>query len=113
MMSNAILIYDYVPKRMEELGYGTNYYLRQRLFVVAPGATVEIEGFNQLYILTEDVSDITITSEFGLFDLSNTDTNEQQYEHQGAISIINVSTSLRHVPFLHIIPKHPKNADTV
>ena len=100
------LAIEYIPRRMKELGVGNNYHLRFRHLVLQPGEQLEIPAFNQLFILVEEVSDISINSEFGAFDLSMGNTNEMHYEHQGQIKIKNYAVGINHVRFIQVIPKH-------
>lgn len=103
---NIALALEYIPRRMEELGHGTNYYLRFRHLVLQANEHIDIEAYNQFYIMVDEPDKINVTSEFGLFDLSVDKTNEQLYEHQGYISIQNYSNSVNHIRFIQVIPKH-------
>jgi hypothetical protein len=102
------LALEYIPRRMKEMGFGTEYYIRFRHYVLQPAEQREIDAYNQLFILVEEAEDVRISSDFGLFDLSEEKTNEQNYEHQGAIMIINEAKHLTHVRFIQVIPKHKK-----
>ncbi|MGQ0829346.1 MAG: hypothetical protein ACT4ON_13240 [Bacteroidota bacterium] len=93
---------------MEELGYGNDYYIRFRHIVLQPGEKIEIDAYNQFYILVDRADNLNVSSEFGEFDLSANKTNEQLYEHQGQITIKNYSGALNNVRFIQIIPKHTK-----
>ncbi len=99
------LALEYIPRRMEELGHGKKYYIRFRHFVLQPSEHMDLEAYNEFYMLIDEPDSINITSDFGLFDLSFDRTNEQQYEHQGFISVQNYSTSVNHVRFIQVIPK--------
>lgn len=103
---NIALALEYIPRRMNELGYGTNYYMRFRHLVLQANEHMDIEAYNQFYIMIDEPTNVNVTSEFGVFDLSLEKTNEQLYEHQGYISIQNYSSSINHVRFIQIIPKH-------
>lgn len=100
------LALEYIPRRMQELGFGKEYYIRFRHLVLQANEHLDIESYNQFYILVDEPDMINITSEFGIFDLSMGKTNEQLYEHQGYISIQNYSASANHVRFIQVIPKH-------
>jgi hypothetical protein len=99
------LALEYIPRRMEELGYGKRYHIRFRHFVLQPSEQMDLEAYNEFYMLIDEPADIHITSDFGFFDLSFTITNEQQYEHQGFIRIRNYAKSANHVRFIQVIPK--------
>jgi hypothetical protein len=99
------LALEYIPRRMEELGYGKKYYIRFRHLVLQPAEQINLEAYNQFYILTGEPDSINVVSDFGVFDLSFDKTNEQQYEHQGFISIHNYSSSVNHIRFIQVIPK--------
>jgi len=102
------LALEYIPRRMRELGYADNYFLRFRHIVLQSGEKLNIDGHNQLYLLVEEVSDISISSELGVFDLSQSKSNEMIYEHQGEIQIYNYSNSINHIRFIQVIPKNEK-----
>ena len=100
------LALEYIPRRMEELGYEKRYYLRFRHLVLQPSEQLELQAFNQFFILIEEAVDISVESPTGVFDLSLENVNEMQYEHQGQITIINLSSQLKHIRFIQVIPKH-------
>ena len=100
------LALEYIPRRMEELGFGNDYYLRFRHFVLQAAEQLEVPAFNQFFILVEEAQDVSVISEFGVFDLSLKNANEMLYEHQGQISIQNNATGIKHIRFVQVIPKH-------
>jgi hypothetical protein len=102
------LALEYIPRRMNELGYTDQYYIRFRHLVLQANEQIDIEAYNQFYILIDEPDNINVTSEFGLFDLSFEKTSEQLYEHQGFISIHNYSSIVNHIRFIQVIPKHIK-----
>lgn len=103
---NIALALEYIPRRMKELGYGSDYYIRFRHFVLQPSEKLEIDAYNQFYILVEEINDASVMSDFGLFDIAEEKTNEQTYEHQGEIKINNYSSRINHIRFIQVIPKH-------
>lgn len=103
---NIALALEYIPRRMNELGYGSNYYIRFRHFVLQPSEKLEIDAYNQFYILVEEINDASVQSDFGLFDIAEDKINEQTYEHQGEIKINNYSSRINHIRFIQVIPKH-------
>ncbi len=100
------LALEYIPRRMRELGYAQNYYLRFRHLVMQPAEQLELDAYNQIFILVEEPSDVKVQSDFGLYDTTDNQTNEQIYEHQGLIAIENFSKQVNHVRFIQVIPKH-------
>ncbi|HOZ86923.1 MAG TPA: hypothetical protein PL029_04145 [Bacteroidia bacterium] len=103
---NIALAIEYIPRRMKDLGVGDNYYLRFRHFVLEGNQTLELDAHNQFFLLIDDNSDLSISSDFGFYDITYPNTNEQTYEHQGLITITNYSSTLNHVRFIQIIPKN-------
>lgn len=99
------LAIQYIPKRMEELGYGNQYTMRFRHFVLQPKERIKIHADNQLFILIEPNDAVAVKSDFGLYDLSSVVVNELQYEHQGNIRIRNYVGVTQHIRFIQIIPK--------
>jgi hypothetical protein len=100
------LALEYIPRRMKELGYGSDYYIRFRHFVLQPTEKIEVDAYNQFFILVEEATDVSIVSDFGLFDIAEENTNEQTYEHQGTIAITNSADRINHLRFIQVIPKH-------
>ena len=101
----AAIALEYIPQRMEELGHGKNYYLRFRHIVLQADEKKEIFAYNQFYILVEEQENVSIKSDFGIYDLSNGKTNEQFYEHSGTIFLRNYSATISHLRFIQVIPK--------
>ncbi len=103
---NAALALEYIPRRMNELGYGTRYYIRFRHFVLQANEKIELDAYNQFFILIDEPSDVSVQSDFGTFDIAEDKINEQSYEHQGTININNYSSHTNHVRFIQVIPIH-------
>lgn len=104
-MTTALAM-EYIPRRMKELGIDSNYYMRFRHMVFQAGEKREIDADNQFYFLIEEAFDISISSPMGYYDISETNSNEQSYEHQGNILIDNYGQQINHVRFIQIIPKN-------
>lgn len=104
----AELAIDYINRRMKELGYGNDYYLRFRHFVLEPKEKRKIDAPNQLFILLSPPDDIAISSDFGIYDVTQVNINECQYEHQGSIQIRNYAGFTTHVKFIQVIPEQKK-----
>jgi hypothetical protein len=100
------LALEYIPRRMRELGYAQNYYLRFRHLVMQSKEQLELPAFNQIFILVEEPADVKVQSDFGLYDTTDNQTNEQIYEHQGLIGVENYSSQVNHVRFIQVIPYH-------
>lgn len=99
---------EFIPRRMTELGFEDNYSIAFRHFVLKEKETIEVDAYNQLFILIEDTQTMTISSEFGVYDLVNLDTNEQMYEHNGLVTITNNANTKGSLKFIQVIPKHKK-----
>ena len=100
------LALEYIPRRMKELGYNTDYFIRFRHLVLQPNEEQTIHAFNQFFYLIEEAENVRVESETGVFDLSESKTNEMQYEHQSKIHITNYLTGINHLRFIQVIPKH-------
>jgi hypothetical protein len=89
---------------MQELGHD-KYTMRLRHFVLRPNETVQIEAWQEYYVMTAEACDASISSDFGLFDMSADYASEMQYEHQGLITVKNNSDSAAvHIRFIQVIP---------
>jgi hypothetical protein len=101
------LALDYISRRMAEMGYGKKYLLRFRHILLKVAETREITGYNQIFLLIEPMSTIRIESDVGLFDITEDQANEMQYEHRGRIRITNLSLSPTNARFIQAIPINP------
>ncbi len=61
---------------------------------------------SSVYYLVEEAENVRVESETGVFDLSESTTNEMQYEHQNKIHISNYLPGINHLRFIQVIPKH-------
>jgi hypothetical protein len=102
----AELAHEYIRRRMDELGHGSNYHIRFRHFNLKPTEQRKVEGNRQLFILTEPNGSIRVQSEMGVFDLTDTTANELQYEHQGTIGLTNYSQLPQQVKMIQLIFKN-------
>ena len=97
---------EYIPRRMQELGVNNNYFLKFRHFVIPPNDKLIVDAYNEYFLLVQAGNDLIVSSEFGAYDLFDTGINEQQYEHQGKITVTNISKISKHIKFIQVIPKH-------
>ena len=91
---------------MQELGVNNNYLLKFRHLVIQPNDIVIVDAYNEYFLLVQAGNDLKVKSEFGVYDLFDTGINEQQYEHQGKITITNTSKILKHIKFIQVIQRH-------
>ena len=96
----------YIPKKMLELGINDQYIIQFRHLVIQPNDILNINAYNEYYLLIQAGNDLKVVSEFGIYDLFDATINEQQYEHQGKITITNPSDSIKYIKFIQVIPKH-------
>ena len=66
---------------------------------------LELKAYNQLMVLIEPSEEVRVESNTGLFDLSEYQVNELQYEHSGKIIIRNLSNAPNHLRMIQVIPK--------
>lgn len=105
-MTTALAL-EYIPRRMQELGIGSSYYLRFRHLVLLPGSITELNAYNQFYILLDEAPGLQIESDMGYYDLAENLSNEQSYEHQGLIRIRNYAATQNTVRFIQVIVQAP------
>lgn len=103
---DAIFATEYIARRMKQLGYGDDYYIRFRHFVLQSGKPRIEDAYTQFFILTDEPEDVRIESDTGLYDLKEKATNEQIHEHQGEIIINNYGDTAADVKFIQVIPIH-------
>lgn len=96
-----------IRTRMRDKGYDEqDYSVGYKHFVIPGSGRLEVTAYNEIYYLEHEPEDVNIRSEFGLFDLSFTASNEMKYEHTGLISIRNYSAMPGHVRFIHVTLRH-------
>ncbi|TCZ68355.1 hypothetical protein [Flaviaesturariibacter aridisoli] len=100
---------DYIRRRMQEMGHREHYLLRLRHLLLRPGEVRELIAYGQLLVLMETSDSIRIESDVGLYDLSDDQAQEIQYEHRGYIRVINLSVSPTSVRLLQAIPQNSTN----
>ena len=103
---NLAFALDYIPRRMEEMGFGDNYITRYRHFLVENKTDMIINAHNQYWYFIEP-DGLTIESERGIYNMDDTAINMQQHEHSGKIKISNqVSGRDMWMLFIQVIPQH-------
>lgn len=97
----------HIPRRMKDLGHGENYFApTHKHYSLYAGEVRTIDAYNEYFFLIDADIEITISSEFGEYDLNNDKINEQQQEHQGKIILTNSSDTVKQIKFIQVIPKH-------
>ena len=102
------LALEYIPGRMKELGYGDDYSIQFRHFVLPAKEEIKVNAENQLLLLIEPVDTVSVESDAGIFDVTIDYVNELQYEHQGSVRIRNYAAITQHARFIQVIPKTEK-----
>lgn len=100
------LALEYIKRRTCELCYGNDYTLRVRHFVLQPHEQRKIDGHNQFFILIEPYCDLRIESGAAIFDITDDNMNELEYEHRGDMTITNYSIFINHARFIQVIPNN-------
>jgi hypothetical protein len=104
----AELALEYISKRVCELGYGNDYTIRVRHFVLKPKESRKINSHDQFFVLLEPYCELRIESANALFDMSENQINELQYEHRGEITLTNQSIFITHARFIQVVPSFCK-----
>ena len=103
-MTSSLAI-EYITRRMSEL-CKPDYHLRFRHLRLQPREQRTLLAHTELFILVEPPTDVNVSSDTGVFDVSMNEASELQYEHQGMILITNLSIFANHVRFIQVIPKN-------
>jgi hypothetical protein len=101
---NSNLAALYIPLRMAELSID-KYSLKIRHLILKANEQIILQADQQYFILIEEVNEVRIVSDTGVYDVSETKINELSYEHQGTIVIQNFSPFTNRVQFIQVI-KH-------
>ena len=96
----------YVRRKMKEEGHGDKYVLGFRELKLRAKEQVVIAATGQYYYLVGGfTTDVTITSDLGVYDLVTDKTNEAQHEHSGKITITNKLNPILHLQFIVVTPR--------
>jgi hypothetical protein len=95
-------IMGYIPKRLKQLGYET-YHIRHRDYSVQAGSSFTIDAYNELYFIIGSPDDLTIDSDYGMYDSTGSFTGENMHQHKGFITITNPTDSNKRVEFIQVI----------
>lgn len=103
-------VMQYLPRKMRAMGIGDNYLLTYKDVTVKASGTVRIKASNMFFFFVEGFTDrVRITSESGVYDLTNETLNEQMHEHTGEIKIENRDDRvILHLEFIVAIIKNKK-----
>lgn len=99
-------ILDFIPHRMKQLGY-SKWHIRYREFVISGGNTpVVIPAYNDLYFLIEAGDDVTIESDYGIYNHNMAvmgTVPELTHQHRGEILMYNQASSAQRVKMIQVI----------
>lgn len=101
---------EYIPRRMNELGYGNEYHLRLKYLTFGPLETKTLEAYNQLVIVIDIGYYMKIESDMGVIDWVDNTLKEYQYEHTGPITLTNKWEGFNSIQFIQVIPKKKLDA---
>jgi hypothetical protein len=95
-----------IPRDMRALGYMRDMYITNfRHYVIKGGIALTIKADNEFFYLVRHAIGVTITSDFGVFDLKDSGINELQHKHQGTITIRNYTKRPVRIKFIQVIIK--------
>ena len=95
-----------IPRDMRDKGYSENDYIADfRHYVVHRANTLVIKADNEYFYLIRHAIGVSISSDFGVFDLNDAGINELQHKHQGTITIKNYSKKTVRLKFIQVILK--------
>jgi hypothetical protein len=95
-----------IPRDMREKGYAEEDYITDHMdYVVKGRSTLTINGDNEYFYLISSAVGLTITSDFGVYDLKNTRINRLQHKYQGRVTIKNYTKKTIRIEFMQVIVK--------
>ena len=98
------IVMDYVKRRMQELGHGEKFVTRLRHLILEPLDKFSIRTGSDLFVIIDAPEDLRVESDHGVYDLSDPDISEMEYEHSGLITITNQYTFKNHLKMIQAIP---------
>ncbi len=104
---NPQLAFEIGKQRIRQIGYGRSFICSYRHMTIGAKQTITIKATNQFWYLVEGFTSFSkITSDLGLYDLTDVQLTENQHEHTGTISIYNRADTLLQLQFLVFTPRH-------
>lgn len=102
---NPLIAFEYAQRKLKELNVNGNYALDFRHLAVQDKKTIIINADNQFYYLVDGyATTFRITSDTGVYDLTDTKLSEVKHEHTGQISIQNRVSPILHLQFIVVTP---------
>jgi hypothetical protein len=95
-------ILRYAEQRVKERGYN-KYLMRYHDLLIQGKEVKEISAFNEIYFLISADDEISIQSDYGEYDYSNSSLSENVHEHADQIRITNHTSSTKRVKFIQVI----------
>jgi hypothetical protein len=94
-------ILQYIPQRIRELGC-TQYHIDYCDKVIPAATTQEIEAHNTLYFIVDDPTGLQVSSDYGVYDLTDDPLEDNIHQHRGTITITNPGTESRRIKFVRV-----------
>ncbi len=102
---NPQIALEYAQRKLKELNVNENYTLDFRHIIVQDKKIIQVEATNQFYYLVDGyATTFRITSDTGVYDLTDTKLSELKHEHTGVITIQNRVTPILHLQFIVVTP---------
>jgi hypothetical protein len=96
---------EYIPGRMNELGYENGYHLRLKYINLAPNEIRVLEAYNQLILVVIVGNNMKVESDMGVIDYSDNNLRNYEFEHTGLVTITNKGEAYSTLQFIQVIPK--------
>lgn len=98
------IVMEYIKTRIRELGLGEEYVIRFKHIPVPPTGNLTLRTAKDFFVIIDMPEDLRIESERGVYDLSDQNLSEIEYEHRGTIQITNLYNFFNHLKMIHVIP---------
>jgi hypothetical protein len=95
-------ILRYAEQRVKERGYD-KFLMRYHDLLIQGEEIKEINAFNEIYFLITADEGISIRSDYGEYDYSNSSLSENVHEHADQIRITNHTSSAKRTRFIQVI----------
>jgi hypothetical protein len=95
-------ILQYVPLRIQQLGY-SNYHLRPRDLIIEAGGKVELPAYNELFFIVGEPPGVIVESDYGVYDSTDDPVLESIHVHKGEIKISNPGIEKRRIKLIQVI----------
>lgn len=99
---NEQFIWEYIPHRMQQLGY-SKWLVRHRDLGLQAFTKLRFSAYNELFFVVGDPKGVEVESNYGLYTEGDSFLDENIHEHRGEILIQNTTDEPKRIKMVQVI----------